>query len=34
MLIPKKRDAKDLKDVKPISPMGGLHKLLAKVLAK
>ena len=33
VLIPKKGDAEDLKDLKPISLVGGLYKLLAKVLA-
>ena len=33
ILIPKKGGAKDLKDFKPINLVGGLYKLLAKVLA-
>ena len=33
MLIPKKGDAVDLKDFRPISMVGGLYKILAKVLA-
>ena len=33
MLIPKKGDAEDLKDFGPISLVGGLYKLLVKVLA-
>ena len=33
ILIPKKRGAKDLKDFRPINLVGGLYKLLAKVLA-
>ena len=34
VLLPKKRGAKDLKDFRSISLVGGLYKLLAKVLAK
>ena len=33
VLLQKKRGAKDLKDFRPISLVGGLYKLLAKVLA-
>ena len=33
VLIPKKRDAEDIKDFRPISLLGGLYKILAKVLA-
>ena len=33
VLIPKKGDAMDIKDFRPISIVGGLYKILAKVLA-
>ena len=33
VLIPKKEDAMDIKDFRPISLVGGLYKILAKVLA-
>ena len=33
VFVPKKGNAKDLKDFKPITLVGGLYKLLAKVLA-
>ena len=33
MLVPKKGDAEDLRDYMPISLVGGLYKLLVKVLA-
>ena len=33
MLIPKKQNVEDLKDLRPISLVGGLYKILAKVLA-
>ena len=33
ILIPKKGDAEDIKDFRPISLLGGLYKILAKVLA-
>ena len=33
VLIPKKGDAVDIKDIRPISIVGGLYKILAKVLA-
>ena len=33
MLVPKKGDAEDLRDYMPVSLVGGLYKLLAKVLA-
>ena len=32
-LIPKKNDAVDVKDFRPISLVGGLYKIIAKVLA-
>ena len=32
-LIPKKFDAVDVKDFRPISLVGGLYKIIAKVLA-
>ena len=34
MLIPKKGDAEDIKGFRPISLLGGLYKILAKVLAR
>ena len=33
VLVPKKQNVEDLKDLRPISLMGGLYKILAKVLA-
>ena len=33
MLVPKKQNVEDLKDLRPISLVGGLNKILAKVLA-
>ena len=33
VLIPKKCNAKDFKDLRPISLVGGLYKILTKVLA-
>ena len=33
VLIPKKGESEDCKDLRPISLVGGLYKLLAKVLA-
>ena len=33
MLIPKKQTVEDFKDLRPISLVGGLYKILAKVLA-
>ena len=33
VLIPKKGDAMDIKDLWPISLVGGLYKILAKILA-
>ena len=33
VLIPKKGDVEDIKDFRPISLLGGLYKILAKVLA-
>ena len=33
VLIPKKGDAMDIKDFRPISLVGGLYKILVKVLA-
>ena len=33
VLIPKKQNVEDLKDLRPISLVGGLYKILAKVLA-
>ena len=33
VLVPKKRNVKDLKDLRSISLVGGLYKILAKVLA-
>ena len=33
VMIPKKGNAEDLRDYKPISLIGGLYKILAKVLA-
>ena len=33
MMIPKKQNVADLKDLRPISLVGGLYKILAKVLA-
>ena len=32
-MIPKKQNVEDLKDLRPISLVGGLYKILAKVLA-
>ena len=34
VLVPKKQNVEDLKDLRPISLVGGLYKILAKVLAK
>ena len=34
VLIPKKQNVEHLKDLRPISLMGGLYKILTKVLAK
>ena len=33
VLIPKRRTVEDLKDLRPISLVGGLYKILTKVLA-
>ena len=33
VLVPKKHNVKDLKDLRPISLVGGLYRILAKVLA-
>ena len=33
VLVPKKQNVEDLKDLRPISLVGGLYKILAKVLA-
>ena len=33
VLVPKKENAADIKDFRPISLVGGLYKILAKVLA-
>ena len=33
MLIPKKKTIEDFKDLRPISLLGGLYKILTKVLA-
>ena len=33
VLVPKKQNFEDLKDLRPISLVGGIYKILAKVLA-